>query len=302
MRHPSVGPVLRALFLLALFAPVAAAAQQPDAHAWSASFGEPPELGRTVTLTVAREPGEPIDAALALDVPAWIEVEEPREWRLQAAQGERAERSWRVRATEPGFWRASLAAESPDGGWEVVAGCCLLAWSSDGRALFGARPEQAVPGESTVGYHPSFRALNATHAELTLRSSPPDRRYASEELVVEIPPGAKPQTAPADAWRNFTHTFALAPAASVSLAAGAWVRIGFEGGELAREDVSWSQPIACATFHLAREGDVVHETSRSGCQAEPPATRAIPAAPWLLALALTLACSGRSASAPGTRH
>lgn len=293
---------MRALPLLALLLtlPAAQATPSTEPYSWSASFDEPPEVGRTVTLTVALSPRGPIDAVLALDVPPWIEVEEPREWRAQAREGERVERAWRLRATQAGFWRVALAVDparasvygdpvDPAAGWEAVQGCCLLAWSSDGRALAGTRPEEAVPGESTVGYHPGFRAVDGARAEMTLRISPQDKRYAGETLVVEIPPGSEARTAPADAWHDFAHVFDLAPGASATLAAGAWVGIGFEAGPLASEEVTYRQRIACATFHLVREGDVVRETARSGCEPAPAPRRGVLAPPVGLALAATLA-------------
>lgn len=286
------------LFVLVL--PSVAATEPTDPYVWSASFDAPPELGRTVTLTLTLDARGAIDAPLALDVPDWIDVEEPREWRARSVEGERVEHSWRLTPTRAGFWAAGLAVDAaraeayaipvePGSSWQAIRGCCLLVWSVEGRGIAGARPEQAVPGESTVGYHPTFRALDAQRAELELRISPQDGRYAGEEILVEIPPGREPVRAPADAPHVFAHAFDLAAGGRAQLAAGAWVRITFETGVHAEAEPVFLQRVACATFHIERTEEDVRESARTGCDPPPTRSRGVPAPSSLLAVGVATA-------------
>jgi len=186
--------LVRPLFALVLLLPLAAATPATEPYAFEASLDASPEVGVPVVLRVALEARGDIDAPLKLDLPAWVEVEEPREWHARAREGERVEREWRLVATRAGFWQAALVVDAsrapsyggpvdPERAWQPVPGCCLFAWSTQERGIWGPRPQHAVPGESTVGFHTRLRALDEERAELIVRMSPQDARYAGQELV-----------------------------------------------------------------------------------------------------------------------
>ena len=283
---------VRTILLALLFLPLAAATPATEPYAWSATMDADPAVGATVTLTVRVQALRALDAPLKLDVPEWVSIEEPLEWHAQVAEGERGERAWRVTPTRSGFWRVGLAADTaraeayaepvdPARAWQAIGGCCLHAWSTEDRGLFSERPEGAVPGESTVGFHPSFRAIDAERAELVVRVSPQDKRYVGQELLFQAPAGsADMQTAPADAPHEFAHPFLLADGASAVVSAAAYVRVTFEAGEHAQAPATWSQHVACANFQVERIGDEVREVGRSGCAAASSRPRAIPGAAW----------------------
>lgn len=293
-------PASRACLSLALLAPIAAATPATEPYAFDASVDAEPWVGRAVTLTIAIEARRPLDAPVRLEVPEWIEVEEPREWHARAAEGERVERAWRLTATRAGFWHAGLAVDAPRAraygdpvdpsrDWQPVGGCCLYAWSTQGRGMAGAEPVAAVPGESAVGFHPSFRALDAERAQLLLRVSPQDSRFAGQELVFHgSMGGGEEQTAPADAPHEFAHVFPLADGERAVLSPSASVRIRFEQGADGAPPSPWSLHVACANIEVERAGDEVREAGRTGCIAS-SRPRAIPLAPVALAIALALA-------------
>jgi len=289
---------------LLLLLPLAAASQASDPYVWRAELDGDPALGATVTLTVTLEARRAIDAPLRLELPEWVDAAEPREWRAQAEEGGVLQKAWRLTPARAGFWRASLSVDpqraeayalpvDPNARWHPVHGCCLYAWTFDERGLWSPRPEGAVPGESTVGFHPAFRALDAERAELMVRVSPQDRRYVGQELLFEAPPGSDPQRAPADAPHTFAHAFPLASGESATLAAAAFVRVRFDGGEGAADEATHTQPVACATIRVERAGDEVRETARAGC-APPrePETRRVPAGAALAPVAFALAALG----------
>lgn len=303
---------MRRLLLALLLLPAAAATPPSEPYLFDATLSPDPAVGVPAELMVRVDARRPLDAPLALQVPPWVEVEGALEWHAQADEGESIERAWRVTATRAGFWRASLAVDAsraaayanpvdPERAWQLVHGCCILAWSTEGRGLASMRPEGAIPGESTVGFHPSLRALDTQTAELAVRVSPQDARYAEEELLFQSPVGSPElQRAPADAARTFAHAFALAHNQTVVLSAAAYVGITFEGGEHAGEDASWSQHVACANLEATRDGDDVRETRRWGCEALGGRRHAIPALATLV-VAMVLALAARSAYPRGPR-
>lgn len=296
---------MRWLLIALLLLPAAAATTPIEPYVFEADFDAEPAVGESVDLTVRLRAERPIDAPLALQVPAWIDVDGAREWHAQADEGETIEHAWRLTATRAGFWRASLAVDAsratryenpvdPAATWTPVPGCCILAWSSEDRGMGGARPEEAVPGESTVGFHPALRALDERTAELAVRVSPQDARYAEEQLAFQAPVGGPHEHAPASAPHTFAHAFALAHNETAVVSAAASVRVTFEGGEHAGADVEWYQHVACANLEVHRAGDDVREARRWGCAALAARPHAIPAAPAGLALAL-VALAARSA-------
>lgn len=297
----------RAAWLALLLAPLAAATPATEPYSFEASFDEDAWVGRLVTLRVAIVAERALDAPVRLEAPAWVDVEDP-EWHARVAEGERAEHAWRVRATEAGFWRASLAVDAaraqayadpvdPARAWQPLGGgCCLHVWSFKERAMAAAEPGRAVPGESAVGFHTSLRALDASRAELAVLVSPQDARFAHEEIVFQIPTGVELARAPADRPRTFAHAFPLANGERAMLTPAASVWITFEAGEHAGDEVATALPIACANIEVERAGDDVREVSRAGCEASAARPRAIPAPSALvaLAMAMTIARDGRS--------
>lgn len=258
--------------LLVLLAPARASGAREPPFGLDVTVEGEPSVAAPFTLTVGLRAQEETEARLRLDVPAWVEVEDEAAWNVSLAAGERAQRAWRLTATEPGFWRAALVSDEGP-----VEGCCLYAWSIVGRGIASTQPAAAVPAESSVGFHPSLRPLDAERAELTVRVSPQDKRYAGQELAFVVP-GAPEQTASADAPHEFRHAFALRDGAEEILTASAAVRVTFEPGPHGSEPVVVDQRIACAQLRVTRVGDEVREAARTGCDAPPEASTPTPGA------------------------
>lgn len=264
------GSLLPVLLLSTLVLPPLHAAAQANAplapYAFEASLDAEPEVGATVRLSVRVEARSALAATYVLETPPWIEVEGDRAWPVDLEAGESAERAWRLDVTEGGFWRASLS----EGGASAtpVGGCCVFAWSTVDRGIWSMDAVGALPAESSVGFHPSYRALDAERAELVVRVSPQDKRYAGQELVFQVlGEGSDEQRAPADAPHEFHHALPLADGAGTLVTPSASVRVTFAGGTGAPEVVSVSQHVACANIQLQREGDEVREVARTGCDA-----------------------------------
>lgn len=256
-------------------------------------------MDRAAELRVTLTSHMQLDAAYRLEVPAWIEVEEDPVWTVRLAPDEQAERTWRLTATRAGFWRASLSEEGAP-----VGGCCFFAWSTADRGIWSREAANALPAESSVGFHPSFAAADAERAELTLRVSPQDRRYAGQEIFMQVlGDPASEQRAPADGPHDFRHVFALAEGASRVITPSASIRVTFEGGEASGEPIVAGQSVACANIQVERRAGEVAETSRWSCEASPVRPgRPIPGAGVagpIIAVALALALASAPARGAG---
>lgn len=263
------------LMLLLLAAPLAVGAH---GGTYEAGFLREPRVGQRTELVVTLTDPRGVEGELRLEVPSWVEVDGDRAWR--PAGDLPLQRRWNLTPTRDGYWRASLSEEGAP-----VEGCCLFIWSIADRSTFHVHPDLAIPGETTVGYHPSFRAVDEATAELAVRVSPQDKRFAGQQLAFEAPIGAPRDRAPANASATFTHSFPLRDGERAEVSAAAFVEVAFEGGNASGPWLVGQQRAGCARFTVERTGGDVREVGRTGCAAvaTPPTGRPVPAGATLAA-------------------